>query len=209
MFSLCSLSFLSSPCSLCVKVEDLSLCSQIEGLSRRPIERTLRIVIERLGQLVARVHDERSTDAGITGWGEAFGYNAIPATRAAIEHMLAPLYVGKDPLQIEALSLEVQQKLHIFGRGGPVIFGLSGIDIALWDIAGKAAGKPVHHLLGGCRAAQLPCYASLIRYTEPKLVAANTTRALDQGFRQGVLQLWPQPEFPRLSLYQEHDPQSL
>jgi len=124
-----------------------------------------------------------TTDEGITGWGEAFGYNAIPATRAAIAHMLAPLYVGKDPLQIEALSLEAQHKLHIFGRGGPVIFGLSGIDIALWDIAGKAAGKPVHHLLGGCRSTELPCYASLIRYTEPKLVAANTVRALDQGFR--------------------------
>jgi L-alanine-DL-glutamate epimerase-like enolase superfamily enzyme len=124
-----------------------------------------------------------TTDEGIVGWGEAFGYNAIPATRAALEHMIAPMCIGRDPLQIESLMLELQQKLHIFGRGGPVIYGLSGVDIALWDIAGKAAGKPVHQLLGGCRAAELPCYASLIRYTTPKLVASNTERALKLGFK--------------------------
>jgi L-alanine-DL-glutamate epimerase-like enolase superfamily enzyme len=124
-----------------------------------------------------------TTDEGIIGWGEAFGYNVIPATKAAIDHMLAPICVGRDPLAIESLLLDLQQKLHIFGRGGPVIFGLSGLDIALWDIAGKAAGKPLHQLLGGCRLARLPCYASLIRYTDPKLVASNVERALKQGFR--------------------------
>jgi L-alanine-DL-glutamate epimerase-like enolase superfamily enzyme len=123
------------------------------------------------------------TDAGVSGWGEAFGYNAIPATKVAIEQMIAPMCIGRDPLTIDALMLEVQQKLHIFGRGGPVIFGLSGLDIALWDIAGKVAGQPVHRLLGGCRTPRLPCYASLIRYTDPKLVAANVERALSQGFR--------------------------
>lgn len=124
-----------------------------------------------------------TTDTGLVGWGEAFGYNVIPATRAAIDHMLAPICIGRDPLAIEPLMLELQQKLHIFGRGGPVIFGLSGIDIALWDIAGKVAGQPVHRLLGSARAPALPCYASLIRYTDPKIVAANVERALAQGFR--------------------------
>ena len=123
------------------------------------------------------------TDDGIVGWGEAFGYNAIPATRAAIEQMIAPLCIGQDASNIEGLMQSLQEKLHIFGRGGPVIYGLSGIDIALWDIAGKAAGRPVHQLLGGCRALTLPCYASLIRYTEPKRVAANVERAIGQGFR--------------------------
>jgi L-alanine-DL-glutamate epimerase-like enolase superfamily enzyme len=124
-----------------------------------------------------------STDAGLVGWGEAFGYNAIPATKAAIDHMIAPMCLGRDPLQIEALMLAVQQKLHIFGRGGPVIFGLSGIDIALWDIAGKAAAQPLHCLVGGAGAPRLPCYASLIRYADPRIVAANVERALGQGFR--------------------------
>ena len=123
-----------------------------------------------------------TTDEGVTGWGEAFGYNAIPATQAAIDHMLAPMCVGRDPLAIESLVREVQQKLHIFGRGGPIVFALSGLDIALWDIAGKTAGQPVHRMLGGCRLARLPCYASLVRYSDPKVVAANVERALGQGF---------------------------
>jgi len=122
------------------------------------------------------------TDQGATGWGEAFGYNVIPATRVAIDQILAPMCVGRDPLDIESLMQEIQQKLHIFGRGGPIIFGLSGIDIALWDIAGKVANQPVHRLLGGGKP-QLTCYASMIRYTDPKLVAANVERALRQGFR--------------------------
>jgi L-alanine-DL-glutamate epimerase-like enolase superfamily enzyme len=122
------------------------------------------------------------TDEGITGWGEAFGYNVIPATRVAIDKILAPMCIGRDPLAIEPLMLELQQKLHIFGRGGPIIYGISGIDVALWDIAGKAAGKPVHQLLGGGRS-KLACYASLIRYTDPGLVAENTSRAIGQGFR--------------------------
>jgi L-alanine-DL-glutamate epimerase-like enolase superfamily enzyme len=122
------------------------------------------------------------TDQGATGWGEAFGYNVIPATKVAIDQILAPMCVGRDPLDIESLMQEIQQKLHIFGRGGPIIFGLSGIDIALWDIAGKVANQPVHRLLGGGKP-QLTCYASMIRYTDPKLVAANVERALRQGFR--------------------------
>ena len=122
------------------------------------------------------------TDQGATGWGEAFGYNVIPATKVAIDQILAPMCVGRDPLDIESLMQEIQQKLHIFGRGGPIIFGLSGIDIALWDIAGKVANQPVHRLLGGGKP-ELTCYASMIRYTDPKLVAANVERALHQGFR--------------------------
>lgn len=122
------------------------------------------------------------TDDGLVGWGEAFGYNVIPATKAAIDQIIAPMCIGRNPLDIELLMQEMQQKLHIFGRSGPVIFGLSGIDVALWDIAGKAANLPVHRLLGGGRA-QLTCYASMIRYTEPKLVAKNVERALAQGYR--------------------------
>jgi L-alanine-DL-glutamate epimerase-like enolase superfamily enzyme len=122
------------------------------------------------------------TDTGVTGWGEAFGYNVIPATRVAIDQILAPMCIGRDPLGIETLTQEIQQKLHIFGRSGPIIFGLSGIDIALWDIAGKAAKLPVHRMLGGGKP-ELTCYASLIRYSEPKLVAANVERALGEGFR--------------------------
>jgi L-alanine-DL-glutamate epimerase-like enolase superfamily enzyme len=123
------------------------------------------------------------TDAGITGWGEAFGYAVWPATQTAIEKVIAPLCVGREAGDIAGLMLELQKKLHLVGRTGPVVYGLSGIDIALWDIAGKAAGKPLHALLGGAHHTRLPAYASLMRYGNVDLVSANATAAVRDGYR--------------------------
>ena len=69
------------------------------------------------------------------------------------------------------------------GRSGAFIYGLSAIDIALWDIAGKVASKPVYQLLGGSEATSLRSYASLTRYAKPHLVEENVARALGSGFR--------------------------
>ncbi|MGH7391757.1 MAG: mandelate racemase/muconate lactonizing enzyme family protein [Candidatus Rokuibacteriota bacterium] len=123
------------------------------------------------------------TDAGITGWGEAFGHRIFHATRAAIDTLLGPMCVGRDPGQILALNDELQRVLHGVGRGGPTIYALSGIDIALWDIAGKAAGLPLYRLLGGSPRADLPAYASLLRYGAAPAVARYTEQALGRGYR--------------------------
>jgi L-alanine-DL-glutamate epimerase-like enolase superfamily enzyme len=72
--------------------------------------------------------------------------------------------------------LDVQRRLHIFGRDGVIMLAISAIDVALWDILGKAAGQPVHRLLGGSEVTELQCYASLVRYSEPQVVAANFGR---------------------------------
>jgi L-alanine-DL-glutamate epimerase-like enolase superfamily enzyme len=117
------------------------------------------------------------------GWGETFGFRAVPATKLAIDRMIAPLCIGQDAMQIAPLMLDVQKKLHIFGRSGPVMYGISAVNIALWDLAGKAANAPVHRLLGGSRKTRLPCYASLIRYTDPVLVRAQVRQAIAAGFR--------------------------
>jgi len=122
------------------------------------------------------------TDAGITGWGEAFSYSCRRAVAAAVRDMIAPLAVGKDAADIDGLHGEIQRRLHIFGRFGITAFALSGLDIALWDIAGKAAGKPLHALLGGAKRERLACYASLLRYAEPALVARYSGQALGEGF---------------------------
>ena len=122
------------------------------------------------------------TDEGITGWGEAFGYNVIPATKAALDQIITPLLIGRDASAMGPLMGEMLQKLHLFGRGGPVIFGLSGIDIALWDIAGKRANLPVHRLLGGAAHHSLPSYASLMPYHDCEKVAAATGRAVKLGY---------------------------
>ena len=99
------------------------------------------------------------TDAGITGWGEAFGPGIWPATRATIETLVAPLCIGRDPSQIQALGEDLQRKLHALGRSGSVMYALSGLDIALWDIAGKKAELPVCRLLSPAPKRDLPAYA--------------------------------------------------
>lgn len=126
------------------------------------------------------------TDAGLVGWGEAFSYNCRNAVAASLRDMVAPLAVGAtvgaDPTEIRALHLSIQRKLHIFGRFGITAFALSGLDIALWDLAGKAAGQPVHALLGGAQCSSVPCYASLLRYGEAGLVESHAARAASEGY---------------------------
>lgn len=123
------------------------------------------------------------TDEGITGWGEAFGPGIWPATRATIEALIAPLCIGRDATQIDALQEDIQRKLHPLGRSGSVLFALSGLDIALWDIAGKRAGLSIAHLLNPQAQRELPGYASLLRYTDPSLVARKSLEALKRGYR--------------------------
>jgi L-alanine-DL-glutamate epimerase-like enolase superfamily enzyme len=122
------------------------------------------------------------TDSGIVGWGEAFGFGIWPATRAALHSLLAPVVVGRDERDIAGLMADLAKRVHIVGRTGPMVYALSGLDIALWDIAGKAAGKPLAELLGGAHYKQLPCYASLMRYTDPALVYKNAKAAVARGY---------------------------
>ena len=69
------------------------------------------------------------------------------------------------------------------GSSGPVRYGISGIDIALWDIAGKARGRALHEMLGGAKRMRIPTYASLLPYREPSVVARITGEAIARGYR--------------------------
>ena len=123
------------------------------------------------------------TDQGAVGWGEGFGFAVWPSTKAAIESLIEPLVVGRDEADIGGLLAELGRKLHLLGRTGPVVYALSGFEIALWDLAGKAAGKSVVDLLGGAQRDGVPSYASLMRYTDPEAVARNAAAAVAQGFK--------------------------
>ncbi|MCJ2048949.1 mandelate racemase/muconate lactonizing enzyme family protein [Methylobacterium sp. J-070] len=138
-----------------------------------------RAGLQTVDSLIVKV----TTDTGAVGWGETFGFGAVAASKVVIDTVLAPEIVGRDATALGKLMVDLQKKFHIFGRGGPFIYGLSAIDIALWDIAGKSAGIPVHRLLGGGAASSLPCYASLVRYADPGLVRENVARAVQAGFR--------------------------
>jgi D-galactarolactone cycloisomerase len=122
------------------------------------------------------------TDTGLVGWGEAFCYGCTDAVRAALDHMIAPIAIGREAGDIGRLSRDLQQMLHLFGRYGITTFALSGLDIALWDIAGKAANLPLHRLLGGAGRDSLPAYASLLKYRDPERVATRVKQALSQGY---------------------------
>src|SRR3954464_5463570 len=87
------------------------------------------------------------TDDGIVGWGEPVVEGRAATVRAAV-HELAELLIGADPLRIED-HWQVLTKGGFY-RGGPVLSSaVAGLDQALWDIAGKVRGAPVHELLGG------------------------------------------------------------
>src|SRR3954464_4241752 len=121
------------------------------------------------------------TDVGVVGWGDAFAYNCRSTVATAVNDMIAPLALGHDAADIAGLHHQIQKKLHIFGRFGVQAYALSGLDIALWDIAGKVAGKPLHQLLGGAMRSSIPCYASLLRYGDAALVRKYCDRALNEG----------------------------
>lgn len=123
------------------------------------------------------------TENGLVGWGEAFGHTAIPATKAALDSIVAPLVVGRDAGDINTLTRDVLHGTHLLGRNGPFVYAFSGVEIALWDLLGKRASQPLWRLLGGGRHHDLPAYASLLHYGDDALVAKNTAAACAQGFR--------------------------
>src|SRR5258707_985114 len=118
-------------------------------------------VQSRRGGLIVEVE----TDDGIIGIGEA-GLGG-GATATVIEKDLAPMLVGQDPLLIEGLWQMMFARTRQYGRRGVVMQAISGIDIALWDIAGKVARMPVYKLLGACRD-RVEAYASGGFYQEGK-----------------------------------------
>ena len=102
---------------------------------------------------------EVRTDEGITGWGECFGPgNVAIANKSIVENVIQPLVIGMDPNDREVIWHQVYNLLRDHGQKGMPIQALSGIDIALWDIAGKVSGQPIYQLIGGKFRDQVPVY---------------------------------------------------
>jgi len=102
---------------------------------------------------------EVETDDGVTGWGECFGPgNVAIANKAIVETVIQPLVIGEDPLNRDVIWHKVYNLMRDHGQKGMPLQALSGVDIALWDIAGKIAGLPIHQLIGGAHRRSIPVY---------------------------------------------------
>ncbi|MGG4773335.1 L-rhamnonate dehydratase [Paenalcaligenes sp. Me52] len=123
---------------------------------------------------------EIETDQGIVGLG-----NVALAPRIAkqiIDLYLAPLIMGHDPFDYEYLWQRMYRSTLAWGRKGVAMAAISAIDIAIWDIMGKAVGRPVFKLLGGRTKEKIPCYASKLYRTDLKEMQREAQSYVDQGF---------------------------
>src|SRR5919204_4241487 len=133
---------------------------------------------------LVRIH----TDEGLVGIGEADGSPYVARTMVempsshAVARGLAELLVGRDPLEIGSLWQLLFHGSDHYGRTGAALHTISAIDMALWDIAGKATGRSVASLLGGARVERLPVYASQVMPEKPDEVRAIARRAVADGY---------------------------
>jgi len=119
------------------------------------------------------------TDEGAVGLGSVFTNDRL--VQAALD-VLEPLYRGENALEPERVSEKLHQHMFWIGRGGSITHAISGIDIALWDLLGKATGQPVGRLLGGRYRERVQPYASLLM-DEPVRMSDHLLRVKAQGFR--------------------------
>ena len=132
---------------------------------------------------------EVTTDAGLTGWGEALcqGLQPPEIAAAAITSALRPLLLGANPFEPEVLWHRMYHQTRDYGLKGAVIGAISGVDIALWDLCGKARGEPVASLLGGMFRDKVQAYATgfyrIHGQGEAARLAAEAAQRHAEGFR--------------------------
>ena len=128
------------------------------------------------------------TDAGLTGLGET--YPRPEAEKAIVHRALAPVLLGRDPLEIDRLWADMFAAVSYSGWAGAEMRAISAVDIALWDLAGKAAGVPVYQLLGGASRQAIPvyntCYDRISFLSDPVALAREL---LASGIR--AMKIWP------------------
>ncbi len=138
------------------------------------------------------------TDSGLVGLGSVYSHPGL--VRSIIEDQLRPLLIGEDPLEIDKLWERCYGITRWYGRKGVAVSALGGIDIALWDIRGKAAGKPVFELLGAERT-RVPAYASGLLWKESvEELQREAERHLANGFRAMKMRLGKDHDYDRAAL---------
>jgi D-galactarolactone cycloisomerase len=126
-----------------------------------------------------------TTDEGIVGWGEAHHGRAHTAVAKLIESTLKQLILNSEAHDVIGIWQKMYRyQLASHGMGAGACLAMSGIDMALWDIRGKALGLPLYKLLGGSRKA-IPAYAGGVSlgYQEPSLLIEEAKKSIDQGYK--------------------------
>jgi L-rhamnonate dehydratase len=149
----------------------------------------------RVGQIKARSDSSQdallvkvSTDEGLYGWGEVDGspYVSKAIIEAPPSHKwatgLRSALIGENPLDTERLWRKMHAASLYYGREGAVIQSMAGIDIALWDIKGKALNQPVWRLLGGANRDRVRAYASCLFCSTPEETADRARQAVEAGY---------------------------
>jgi len=121
------------------------------------------------------------TDDGLVGLGNAA--LAPQATKTVIDLYLTPLLIGQNPWDVERLWQHMYRKTMAFGRKGIGMVAISALDLALWDLLGKAAKQPVFRLLGGRTKTRIPVYASRLYSGNLSELAAEAARYKEDGYK--------------------------
>lgn len=122
---------------------------------------------------------EVTSEDGLTGIGSC--YTTRPLVEGALQ-LLREHLIGESGLEPERVSEKLRQSMFWLGRGGSVEHAISGIDIALWDLCGKALGQPVSRLLGGCYRDRIKPYASIL-FEEPGKLREALLQQTARGFK--------------------------
>ncbi len=159
---------------------------KIESVSARVLrarpERSVVCAAGRYPEFSAVLVEVR-TDTGLVGYGEAIARAGGEVAKTAVESLLAPVIIGQDPTNIEGLYRLMISQLRRFGHaGGIFVEAISGVDTALWDIAGKAAGKPIRDLLFGAGRQVVDVYASSVYIDTAEAMIEETREQMAAGF---------------------------
>ena len=123
-----------------------------------------------------------TTDQGVVGWGESHAVMTPHVVQTVITDLFRPILLGQDARQIEAIWEKMYSTQRLRGYGtGYFTRAMAGIDIALWDIVGRAAGMPVYQLLGGKFRDSIPTYQG-VGGISPEEVRENSQALLERGF---------------------------
>ncbi len=123
------------------------------------------------------------TDEGLVGWGEAYGPAAV--SRAVIESLFKKQLIGRDPFDVEVIWEHLYNLIKDYGLSGMTISALSAVDIAMWDLMGKACGKPIHKLLGGCFRNPVTAYATGFYFTDLNRTLEDAVEEAQKYLAQG------------------------